>query len=81
MKLGGIEMFELEDSSSLTKHSLQEFGFDRCVYESNWFMTSAYKNTWDRNYDQILNALEELGATEEEKDAVYRKNAIRVYSL
>jgi len=42
------------------------------MYESNWFMFAAQGIDWDVNYNQLLKCLEELGASEEEKDKVFR---------
>lgn len=79
VKIGAIEHFQLDDPSPLTKFVLQTFGYDRCMYESNWFMFAAQGIHWDVNYNQLLKALDELGASEEEKDKVFRLNAKRIY--
>ena len=81
VKIGAIELFFIEDPTPLTKHCLQVFGYDRCLYESNWFMFAAEGIDWDKNYSQLLKCLDDLGASEEEKDKVFRLNAKRVYNL
>lgn len=59
-------------------HTIEHFGPDRCMFESNFPVEKA-----SVSYPVLWNAFKKLAAefTEEEKDALFRTTAIRVYKI
>ena len=80
-KLGDIEEWDVADPQPYLQHALKTFGFERCLYESNWFVNKAMGDMYDKTFLATLKACQELGATEEQLEMVFRGNAARVYSL
>ena len=57
------------------------FGFERVMYESNWFVSRALGDKYDKTFGLVKAALVRAGATAEQTDAVFSGNAKRVYRL
>ena len=80
VKIGALEEWDVSPDEYLD-FALRTFGFDRCLYEGNWFMSQEFKGgaPYSRTYDAILAALRRVGATEAQIEQVMRSNARRVY--
>eukprot|EP00933_Yihiella_yeosuensis_P016311 TRINITY_DN13985_c1_g2_i1.p1 TRINITY_DN13985_c1_g2~~TRINITY_DN13985_c1_g2_i1.p1 ORF type:complete len:231 (+),score=33.39 TRINITY_DN13985_c1_g2_i1:41-694(+) len=81
-KLGAIEEWQVKDPLPYLQHALKVFGIDRCLYESNWFVSAALGDPFEKTFQANMAALQSLGwDTEEHFDKVFRTNAIKVYRL
>ena len=72
------QRWEKEEVRPYVEHVLDCFGFDRCMYGSDWTvseLTHAYPN-WVAILDEITQS-----ASEDEKRAFWRETAIRTYRL
>lgn len=61
--------------------ALQTFGFDRCLFESNWFVCEAMNFSYERIVALVKASLQRCGASEADIAAVFGGNARRVYKL
>lgn len=80
-KMSDIEEWGVPDFIPYMKHCLQAFGFDRCLAESNWFLIECFGHAYSLPYQLLLKSCEELGATQDEKDMVFFKNAEKFYNI
>jgi len=78
-KLGGQEEGEV-DPIEVFKHCIESFGWDRCVAESNWFVSEGLGWSLNKPFDLVSQACDELGATEQQRDKVFWINAERWYN-
>ena len=81
VKLGAIEEWAVADPAPFLDHAIREFGYDRCMYESNWFVSNAMGDKYDSTFKHIQEACTRLGATEAETAAIFSTNATRVYKM
>jgi len=80
-KLGAIEEWEVSDPLPYLEFALNTFGYDRCMYESNWFVSAAMGDAYSKTYEYVCKALHNLEATSEEQEQVFCGTAVRVYQL
>merc|ERR1712216_19291 len=77
-KLGAIEEWDVSDPGLYLDHAIKTFGYNRCMYESNWFVSKAMGDLYDSTFKHVSTSLVRLQASEEEKQAVFVGNALRV---
>merc|ERR1719215_2103532 len=65
-KLGAVEEWEVADPLPYLRCALEAFGVDRVLYESNWFVSEASGDPYDKAFSHVLQALESLGWDSEE---------------
>ena len=58
--------------------AIKSFGFDRILYESNWFVNEAMGDAYDRTACMLLEACRRHGAGAPELRKVYHENACKV---
>jgi len=80
VKLGGHEEWSCEPKPVML-HCIKEFGYDRCLAESNWFMIEGFGGTVVEPMQLLMQYCQELGATQEQLDMVFFKNAERWYDV
>ena len=82
-KLGAIEEWEVEDPAPYLDHALAVFGWNRVMYEGNWFVSAAHAggNDYDDTAHHVMAACERAGATAAQVRSVFCANARRVYKL
>lgn len=81
MKMGAVEEWEVEDPGEYMDRAIKAFGFDRILYESNWFVSEAMGDVYDRTPTLLLKACERAGASEADLHKVFAGNARKVYKL
>ncbi len=88
-KLGAVEEWGLQDekASTFIKHALAVFGFDRCMYESNFFVGHAahgleYDHAAKLTHDACVDLCGPACCDDDDKiRMVFAENAKGVYSL
>lgn len=75
-----FDSYTKEQIEPYVRHVIESFGYDRVMFASNWFVISTF-STWQSWFEMVLEICDELQATEEEKDALFRKTAMRVHHL
>jgi L-fuconolactonase len=78
-KMGAIEEWSCDDPAPFLDHAIMQFGYDRCMYEGNWFVSAAMGEAYDASAQHLLQACQRLGATQDQVNAVFRDNAKRIY--
>eukprot|EP00658_Telonema_sp_P-2_P077477 TRINITY_DN7017_c0_g1_i2.p1 TRINITY_DN7017_c0_g1~~TRINITY_DN7017_c0_g1_i2.p1 ORF type:complete len:322 (-),score=72.89 TRINITY_DN7017_c0_g1_i2:138-1103(-) len=78
VKLGGVEEWGVESPSLFLDRAIELFGFERVLYESNWF---AMGHEYDKTAKMVLAACQRAGATAEDVAKVFHGNACTVYRL
>ena len=83
VKIGASEQWGVTDPLVYMERALRAFGWGRSMAESNWFVCVAEKPglAYDRNFELLDSACDRLGASEEDKRAVFCGNAERVYRI
>lgn len=81
MKMGALEEWEVSDPEVYMMRAIKAFGFDRILFESNWFVQQALGDPFDRVAVMLLKCCRESGATQEDLNKVFRENAAKVYRL
>jgi len=79
--MGAIEEWTVDDPQPYLREALAAFGFDRCLAESNWFVSEALGRPYARSFEDLQVALDAVGATDADRRAVFADNARRVYRL
>lgn len=79
-KLGGHQEWMVSPIPFI-KFCLEQFGWDRCIAESNWFVSEGIGHEYSDVFKYIMQACDDLGATQEQKDMVFVNNAIKFYDL
>jgi predicted TIM-barrel fold metal-dependent hydrolase len=70
-KLGAVEEWGVSDPLQYMNFAIATFGFDRVLYESNWFVLEVLKELkYDTTAKIILDALCSQNATQEDMNAV-----------
>ena len=72
-------MFGPYDELVIVRHCLESFGWDRCMAESNWFVSDVLGLKFKDTFDNIMEVCDAMGASQEQKDLVFYKNAERWY--
>jgi len=80
-KMGAVEEWDVPNPGDYMDRTIAAFSFDRILYESNWFVSEAMGDTYDRTASLLKAACERAGATEADLYKVFAGNAIKVYSL
>ena len=82
-KLGAIEQWDTREPGpgAYLDHAIREFGFDRVLAESNWFVSTAMGFDYDDTFGKVMDALRRAGATPAQVESVFEGNARRVYSI
>merc|ERR1719210_2420170 len=65
-KIGGHEMFAPHDVFDIVKHCVNEFGWERCLAESNWFVQEGRGYDFIKTFDNIMTVCDKLGATQDQ---------------
>ncbi|CAK9070448.1 unnamed protein product [Durusdinium trenchii] len=81
MKMGATEQWEVEDPGAYMDRAIKAFGFDRILYESNWFVNEAMGDAYDRTATLLYEACQRAGASDLDLVKVFRGNACHVYQL
>ena len=80
-KIGAIEEWGVADPAPILDFAIQLFGFERIMFESNWWVSKACGYSFDEILATALNACVRNGAADTDLEAVFTKNAERVYRL
>ena len=81
-KLGAIEEWGVSDPLKFMNFAIASFGFERVMYESNWFVLEVLEGCkYDKTAKVVLDALCSQNATQEDMNAVFFGNAERIYRL
>ena len=80
-KIGAIEEWGVANPHPLLDFVVECFGFQRVMFESNWFVSKACGFRYDRLVRTAEEAMKRNGATEEDLMDVFCRNAERVYKL
>eukprot|EP00928_Gymnodinium_smaydae_P026330 TRINITY_DN20711_c0_g1_i1.p1 TRINITY_DN20711_c0_g1~~TRINITY_DN20711_c0_g1_i1.p1 ORF type:complete len:173 (-),score=25.76 TRINITY_DN20711_c0_g1_i1:134-652(-) len=80
-KMGAVEEWGVPNPADYMDRAIAAFGFDRILYESNWFVSEAKGDTYDASAIMLLEACKRAGATASDLQKVFRDNAIKAYSL
>jgi len=70
-----------QDPGAVMDRAIAAFGFDRVLYESNWFVSEAMGDEYCRVGNLLKEACERAGATEEQMKNVFQGNAVKCYRL
>jgi L-fuconolactonase len=94
IKIGGVQglggggatpLPTLENLGFQIEHSIAAFGFDRSLFESNWFFIN-YINPPDMDvfpafYNVVIGALDAMNATLGQREALFGAAAVRAYRI
>ena len=84
-KLGGIEEWRFGEDEAraekLLEHAIRCFGFDRVLFESNWFVGEVCGREYGRNVETVRRVVEKCGGSADDLDKVFFRNAVKVYRL
>lgn len=80
-KMGAVEEWDVPNPDDYMDRAIKAFGFDRILYESNWFVNSAMGHSYEKTLLMLVRACERAGATKEELSKVFAGNARKVYRL
>ncbi len=80
-KIGAIEEWGVADPAPLLDVAVKLFGFERLMFESNWFVSKACGYAFGELIAVAQRACLRNGASAADVDAVFRRNAERVYRL
>eukprot|EP00397_Hematodinium_sp_SG-2012_P049672 GEMP01057391.1.p1 GENE.GEMP01057391.1~~GEMP01057391.1.p1 ORF type:complete len:301 (+),score=64.60 GEMP01057391.1:49-903(+) len=80
-KLGGTEEWKVSIPQDYLHYALKAFGADRCLAESNWFLSEVLDFSLPKPFDLIEEACLAVNLPVEKIQAVMRDNARRVYRL
>lgn len=80
-KMGAVEEWDVPNPGDYMDHAIASFGFDRIIYESNWFVSEALGDAYDKTAIMLLQACRRAKATKEDLHKVFVGNACRVYGL
>eukprot|EP00929_Paragymnodinium_shiwhaense_P055301 TRINITY_DN27716_c0_g2_i1.p1 TRINITY_DN27716_c0_g2~~TRINITY_DN27716_c0_g2_i1.p1 ORF type:complete len:309 (+),score=60.02 TRINITY_DN27716_c0_g2_i1:59-985(+) len=81
LKMGAMEEWGVSGAAVYMDRAIAAFGFDRILYESNWFVNEAMGDAYDKTALTLLAACKRAGATEADLAKVFRDNAQKVYRL
>ncbi|CAE7749912.1 ARP, partial [Symbiodinium necroappetens] len=66
VKLGAPEQWDVPNPADFLDRAIKAFGFDRLLYESNWFVNEAMGDSYDKTADLVYDACMRAHATEAE---------------
>jgi len=81
MKMGATEQWNVDNPGDYIDRAISAFGFDRILYESNWFVNDAMGDTYDKTAQLLYDGCKRAGATAEDLRRVFHDNACKVYQL
>ena len=81
VKIGAIEEWGVKDPHPLLDVAVELFGFQRLMFESNWFVSKACGFTYEQLVSTTKAAMERNGATKDDLLDVFCRNAEKVYRL
>ena len=80
-KCGAVEEWGVPNPEAYMERAIAAFGFDRILYESNWFVSEAMGDDYAKTARMLQAACVAAGATELDLANVFRNNAKKVYRL
>ncbi len=80
-KLGAAEEWGCQNCSKYLEFAIDTFGYDRVMYESNWFVSEIYGCEYDATAKLLYNVLRSKNASDIEMQKVFHLNAKKVYRL
>ncbi len=80
-KLGAVEEWGCDDPFKYLEFTIDIFGYDRVLYESNWFVSEIFNCEYDDTAKLLVKVLKTKNASEEEIQKVFQMNAKKVYNL
>lgn len=78
-KIGGIEEWGVKDPGPLLDHAIKCFGFERLLFESNWFVCRAFGYTYGELVKVAYDALVRNGAKDADLHLVFCRNGEKIY--
>ena len=78
VKLGASEQWDVPNPSDFLDRTIKAVGFERLLYESNWFVNEAVGDPYDRTACLVYDACQRAGATESDIRKVFHDNACKV---
>ena len=78
VKLGATEEWDVPNPEDFLDRAIQAIGFDRVLYESNWFVNEAMGDQYDRSAGLVYDACKRAGASETDLSKVFHDNACKV---
>ena len=81
VKTGGVEEWGVSDPAPLLDAAVELFGFDRLIWESNWFVSKACGFVVRELVDLAEAACKRAGASVEDRAKWFGGNAARAYRL
>merc|ERR1719433_757208 len=66
VKMGAIEEWDVPDPVPYLDHAIAAIGFDRIIFESNWFVSEAMGHEYARTAELLIAACLRAGATDED---------------
>jgi len=81
LKTGAVEEWDVPDPVPYMDRAVTAFPFDRILYESNWFVSEALGDSYDKTAKLLHAACLKRGATEADLKKVFADNARRAYRL
>ena len=70
VKLGASEEWDVPNPADFLDRAVKAFGFDRLLYESNWFVSEAMGDSYDKTAGLVYDACMQARATEAEAQGV-----------
>ena len=70
VKLGASEEWDVPNPADFLDRAVKAFGFDRLLYESNWFVSEAMGDSYDKTAGLVYDACMRARATEAEAQGV-----------
>lgn len=74
----GASQFDPATPGDYIDRAISAFGFDRILYESNWFVNDAMGDTYDKTAQLLYDGCKRAGATAEDLRRVFHDNACKV---
>merc|ERR550514_1840924 len=73
-KMGAVEEWDVPNPGDYMDRAIKAFGFDRILFESNWFVSEAMGDPYERTPSLLKAACERANATEAEIRKVFAEN-------
>ena len=80
-KLGAVEEWGCDDPCKYLEFTIDIFGYDRVLYESNWFVSKLCGCKYDDTAKLLHEVLLSRKASRSEIENVFYQNAKKVYNL
>ena len=80
-KIGAVEEWGCGDPCKYLEFAIETFGYDRVLYESNWFVSKIFGSKYDDTAKLIYKVLLSRKASRSEIENVFYQNAKKVYNL